>query len=90
MVENDTSADAEATVKAYQKRDGRVWLMPQPGLRPHPRRQREDCRQGGRRAAPPHLMVTVNRQRTWIRKLGTGRDPGRMLALLPGDLPGVP
>jgi len=28
MVESDTSADFEATVKTYRKRDGHVWLMP--------------------------------------------------------------
>lgn len=28
MVESDTSADREATVKTYRKRDGHVWLMP--------------------------------------------------------------
>jgi repressor LexA len=28
MAESDTSADFEATVKTYRKRDGHVWLMP--------------------------------------------------------------
>jgi len=28
MIESDTSADREATVKTFKKRDGHVWLMP--------------------------------------------------------------
>jgi repressor LexA len=28
MIENDTSADGEATVKTFKKRDGHVWLIP--------------------------------------------------------------
>ena len=28
MVKSGTSADFEATVKTYRKRDGHVWLMP--------------------------------------------------------------
>jgi repressor LexA len=28
MIESDTSADREATVKTYKKRDGHVWLIP--------------------------------------------------------------
>ena len=29
MLESDTSADGEATVKTFLRRDGHVWLMPQ-------------------------------------------------------------
>ena len=29
MIESDTSADGEATVKTFKKRDGHVWLLPQ-------------------------------------------------------------
>ena len=29
MLESDTSADGEATVKTFRKRDGHVWLLPQ-------------------------------------------------------------
>ena len=28
MIESDTSADREATVKTFKKRDGHVWLIP--------------------------------------------------------------
>lgn len=28
MIKNDTSADAEATVKTFKKTDGHVWLVP--------------------------------------------------------------
>jgi repressor LexA len=28
MIESDTSADREATVKMFRKRDGHVWLIP--------------------------------------------------------------
>ena len=28
MIESDTSADREATVKTFRKRDGHVWLIP--------------------------------------------------------------
>ena len=28
MIENESSADREATVKTYKRRDGHVWLIP--------------------------------------------------------------
>ncbi len=53
MIESDTSADREATVKTFKKRDGHVWLMPaQPGLRADPGRRRHHRRQGGCGTAP--------------------------------------
>ena len=37
MIESDTSADGEATVKTFKRRDGRVWLLPQnPAYAPIP------------------------------------------------------
>ena len=89
MLESDTSADGEATVKTFLRRDGHVWLMPQnPKIPADRRRQRNHHRQGRRRVAPG-LTITMSRDLLVLGEHARTAWESRATALAPAVLGGV-